>query len=152
MEFKGHGKGKTSDRSYRTISSCPFIAKAADKYIGWLEGNYWAAAQAKTKFQGKGLSHEHAVLLLTEAINFSISRAKLPVYCLYLDAKSAFDRALREILTRRMYLNGTAGHSLIYLDERLGNRVTFIEREKILIGLVHDQQGVKQGGPNNSGE
>ena len=150
--FKGHGKSKTSDRSYRTISSCPFIAKAADKYVGWLEEKNWVAAQAETQFQGKGLSHEHVALLLTKAINFSVSTAKLPVFCLYLDAKSAFDRALREILTRRMYLDGTAGHSLLYLDERLGNRVTYIEWEKILMGPVHDQQGVEQGGPNSSEE
>ena len=90
--FKGHGKSKTSDRSYRTISSCPFIAKAADKFIGGLEESNWDAAQAETQFQGKGLSHEHAALLLTEVINFSISTARLPVFCLYLDAKSAFER------------------------------------------------------------
>ena len=150
--FKGHGKCKTSDRSYRTISSCSFIAKAADKYIGWLEEDKWAAAQAETQFQGKGLSHEHAALLLTEAINFSVSTAKLPVFCLYLDAKSAFDRALREILIRRMYLDGTAGHSLLYLDKRLGNRVTFIDWEKTIMGQIHDEQGVEQGGPNSSEE
>ena len=74
------------------------------------------------------------------------------MFCLYLDAKSAFDRALREILTRRMYLDGTGGHSLLYLDERLGNRVTFIEWEKTLMGPIHDQQGVEQGGPNSSEE
>ena len=112
------GYGKTSDRSYKTSSSFPFIAKAA--------------------------------LLLTEAINFSINTSKL--YCLYLDAKSAFNRALREILRRRMYLDGTAGHSLLYLYERLANRVTFIEWEKTIKGRIHDQQGIEQGGPNSSEE
>ena len=110
------------DRSYRTISSCPFVAKCADKYIGGLEQENWSAAQAETQFQGRGLSHEHAALLLTESINFSVSVAKKPIFCLYLDAKSAFDRALREILTRRMFLDGTSGHSLLYLDER-GSRI-----------------------------
>ena len=28
--FKGHGKNKESDRSYRTISTCPLISKALD--------------------------------------------------------------------------------------------------------------------------
>ena len=31
--FKGHGKDKTSDRSYRTISTCPLVAKGLDLYV-----------------------------------------------------------------------------------------------------------------------
>ena len=31
--YKGHKKDKNSDRSYRTISTCPFIAKAIDLYL-----------------------------------------------------------------------------------------------------------------------
>ena len=31
--FKGHGKDKTCSRSYRTISSCPVVAKALDILI-----------------------------------------------------------------------------------------------------------------------
>ena len=31
--FKGHSKDKTSSRSYRTISTCPLVAKALDIYI-----------------------------------------------------------------------------------------------------------------------
>ena len=147
---KGHGKDKTSDRSYRTISSCPFISKCADKYVGSLESEHWEEAEAETQFQGKGRSHEHAALLLTEAINLTVTVSKKPVFCLYLDAKSAFDRALREILSRRMFLDGTSGHNLIFLDERLRNRVTFIEWEKTLMGPVQDQQGVEQGGTNSS--
>ena len=147
---KGHGKDKYSDRSYRTISSCPFIAKAADKYIGGLEEDSWSSAQAETQFQGKGLSHEHAALLLTESINLTISLTKLPVFALYLDARSAFDRALREILSRRMFLDGTSGHSLLYLEERLKNRKTFVEWDKTIMGPILDQQGVEQGGPNSS--
>ena len=147
---KGHGKDKHSDRSYRTISSCPFIAKCADKYIGWLAEDDWSSAQAETQFQGKGLSHEHAALLLTESINFSVNSNKLPTFCLLLDAKSAFDRALREILIRRTYLEGTTGHALLYLDKRLENRSTIIEWDKCHMGPIHDQQGVEQGGPNSS--
>ena len=37
IPHKGHGKDKHSNRSYRTISTCPFIAKCADKYVGSLE-------------------------------------------------------------------------------------------------------------------
>ena len=31
--YKGHSKEKTSDRSYRTISVCPLIAKGMDSYV-----------------------------------------------------------------------------------------------------------------------
>ena len=31
-----HGKDKESDCSYRTIYTCPFLAKALDKYVGSL--------------------------------------------------------------------------------------------------------------------
>ena len=32
--YKGHGKDKESDRSYRTISTCPLLAKCLDLYVG----------------------------------------------------------------------------------------------------------------------
>ena len=32
--YKGHGKDKESDRSYRTISTCPLLAKCLDIYVG----------------------------------------------------------------------------------------------------------------------
>ena len=147
---KGHGKDKSLDRSYRTISSCPFVAKCADKYIGGMSKDNWASVQAETQFQQRGLSHEHSAILLTESINFSLKVNKLPVFCLLLDAKSAFDRALREILTTRMFLDGTCGHSLIYLDKRLENRTTVVEWDKHLMGPVNDEQGVEQGNINSS--
>ena len=34
--YKGHKKDRESDRSYRTISTCPLIAKALDFYVGTL--------------------------------------------------------------------------------------------------------------------
>ena len=43
--YKGHGKNKNSDRSYRTISTCPLIAKALDTYVGQLHGAGWAEVQ-----------------------------------------------------------------------------------------------------------
>ena len=96
------------------------------------------------------MSQEHCALLLTGTINYSLKVNKLPVFCLLLDAKSAYDRALREILSRRMYLDGTDGHSLLYLDARLKHRSTIIEWDKHLMGPIYDQQGVQQGGPNSS--
>ena len=84
---KGHGKDRESDRSYRTISTCPFLAKALDKYIGGLYESGWAEAQADTQFQGTGSSHELAALLLTECTQFSLFSAKKPLFCIFLDAK-----------------------------------------------------------------
>ena len=37
--YKGHWKDKESDRSYRTISTCPILAKALDVYVGQLYGD-----------------------------------------------------------------------------------------------------------------
>ena len=94
--FKGHGKDKESDRSCRTISTCPLLAKALDSYIGELYSDGWANVQAETQFQGAGSSHELAGLLLTEVIQFSLYSLKLPLFLILLDAMSAFDLILRE--------------------------------------------------------
>ena len=61
--FKGHGKDKTSDRSYRTISTCPLVAKALDLYVRDLNLDKWNQDQAPTQFQGEGSSHELAAIL-----------------------------------------------------------------------------------------
>ena len=144
--FKGHGKDRTSERSYRTISTCPLVAKGLDLYIRELCLDEWHGQQAPTQFQGPGMSHEHAALLLTEVVQHSLNVSKLPVFALFLDAKSAFDRVLREILVRNMFLAGTNDHRLLYLDKRLGNRETYCEYNKQLMGPIHDTRGLEQGG------
>ena len=50
--YKGHGKDKESDRSYRTISTCPLLAKALDCYAGLLYSDGWAEVQPEVQFQG----------------------------------------------------------------------------------------------------
>ena len=92
--FKGHGKDKNSDRSYRTISVCPVVAKALDLYIRELNIDCWRANQADVQFQGEDSSHDLAALLLTECIKHSLFSSKEPMFALYLDAKSAFDCVL----------------------------------------------------------
>ena len=52
--WKGHGKDRESDRSYRTISTCPLVAKALGSYIGSLYSAGWADVQADTQFQASG--------------------------------------------------------------------------------------------------
>ena len=144
--FKGHGKDRESDRSYRTISTCPLIAKALDRYVGSLFESGWVSAQAETQFQGSGSSHELAALLLTETIQYSLYVDQQPVLVLLLDAQSAFDRILYETVIRAAYLAGSAGQGLIYLNNRLSNRKTCVEWEKTLMGPFQDELGVEQGG------
>ena len=149
---KGHGKAKNLDSSYRTISTCPLIAKVFDTYIGEIESTHWESVQAETQFQGKGLSHEHSALLLTEIIQYSLFEDKIPIFALFLDAKSAFDKALVEILCRRLYLDGTTGQNLSFIMRRLQNRITFCEWNNELMGPIIDELGLEQGGKLSSDE
>ena len=62
-----------------------------------------------------------------------------------LDAKSAFDKVVRECAIRNAYLAGTTGHGLLYINSRLENRKTIVEWDKVLMGPVDDTLGVEQG-------
>ena len=42
------------------------------------------------------------------------------------------------------------GHALLYAKQRLMNRKTFLDWDKTIMGPIHDQQGVEQGGVNSS--
>ena len=148
--FKGHNKDKTSDRSYRTISTCPVIAKALDLYIRGHNISAWNQHQAECQFQGEGSSHELAALLVTECIQHSLHHLKQPLFILYLDAKSAFDVVLKELLIKNLFFSGTKGHSLLYLNQRLDSRQTFIDWDGQIMGPVNDEHGLEQGGPNSS--
>ena len=116
---KGHCKDKSSSRSYRTISTCPLLSKALDLYIRDLYLECWNQEQADTQFQGEGRSHELAALLLSETIQVSLNFLSEPIFLLYLDAKSAFDKVLRQILIRNLYDSGVQGAATIFIDERL---------------------------------
>ena len=148
--FKGHGKDKQSARSYRTISTCPVIAKALDLYIRDLYISDWNKDQAECQFQGEGSSHELAAVLVTECIQHSLHHLKSPLYVLYLDAKSAFDVVMKELLIKNLYHSGTSGQALLYLNNRLGNRQTILDWDGQLMGPISDEQGLEQGGVNSS--
>ena len=146
---KAHGKPKSLSSSYRTISSCPFIAKALDIYLGELSQEDWSVAQAPTQFQGRGMSHKLASLLLTTAIQDSLNSSQ-PLFVLLLDAKSAFDLVLRQVLVRRLYLDTASDQRIRFWDLRLSNRTTFCQWEEQTMGPIHDELGLEQGGPNSS--
>ena len=143
--YKGHGKLKTSDRSYRTISTCSLLAKALDCYIHDLYIDSWSQQQAPTQYQGRGSSHELAALLLTEVIAAS-KKSKSPVYLLFLDAKSAFDKVVKQHLVRQLYFSGVEGDALRYFDNRLECRPTVLDWNSTLMGPINDQLGLEQGG------
>ena len=148
--YKGHKKEKTSERSYRTISSCPFLAKALDLYIRDLYHVQWDAVQASTQYQGSGSSHDLASLLVTEVIQYSLHVANQPVFLLVLDAQSAFDRCLRQILVCELFRAGMQDDALVMINNRLANRSTVYEWNKELIGPAPDITGFEQGGINSS--
>ena len=72
-------------------------------YVKHLYGNLWLTQQALTQYQGVGSSHELASVLLREVIQYSQSVLMQPLYLLALDAQSAFDRCLRQILITELY-------------------------------------------------
>ena len=96
------------------------------KSIGLLYPRAWNKAKSETQFLGPNLSHELGALLLTETIQHSIKENDQHVFCLFIDARSAFDLTIREIITRKLYFTGTTGHKLLFLDNRLKHRKTFI--------------------------
>ena len=148
--YKGHGKEKTSDRAYRTISTCPFLAKSLDLYLRDLYVHLWNDCQAETQYQGSGSSHELASLLITEVIQHSLYVAKKPVFLLALDAQSAFDRCLRQILCSELYRAQVPKAAIKYIDNRLASRKTVYEWDGVKMGPARDITGFEQGGINSS--
>ena len=143
--YKGHSKNRESDRSYRTISTCPLLAKCLDVYIGQRYFPLWKQAQAVTQFQGEGSSHELASLMLTESILYSVHTSKKPIFVLFLDAKFAFDVVVRQNVIVDAYKAGTRDQGLLYLNNRMENRRTFPQWETSLLGPINDKRGLEQG-------
>ena len=119
-----------------------------DSYVRLLNIKKWNSVKAPTQFQGEGSSHELAALLLTETIQYSLHVSKKPLYALYLDVRSAYDRMVRQLLIRNLFISGTDGQELVYINERQKNRQTFCEWDKNMMGPIHDNLGVEQGGIN----
>ena len=64
LEVRGGGR-VVQDYFYRTISTCPVLARALDLYIRDLHKDKWSICQATTQYQGEGSCHELAALLVT---------------------------------------------------------------------------------------
>ena len=67
-----------------------------------------------------------------------------------MDAKSAFDRVLPELLIRSMFIAGMDGNSTVFVKNRLTNRKTYLDWERNLMGPINDELGLEQGGSNSS--
>ena len=148
--YKGHKKERTLNSSYRTISTCPVLAKGLDMYVRELFIDKWNSQQADTQYQGEGSSHELASLLITETIQYSKFITKQPIFLLFLDAESAFDSVVIPYLVRNLYASGMEGHSVLFMENRLANRATFCEFDKVIAGPIYDEQGLEQGGVASS--
>ena len=147
--YKGHQKDKNSDRSYRTISTCPFAAKVLDLYMRDLYQDKWDTCTAPTQYQAPGSCHELASIMITEVVQYSLHIRDLPVYLLILDAQSAFDRCLKEILCTELFKSGMDGSALLLINNRLQNRTTVYQWDGEMLGPAKDMTGVEQGGINS---
>ena len=74
--------------------------------------------QHATQYQGTGSSHELGTLMVTEDIQQSKTQ-KLPLFLLFLDARSALDTVVTKFLVRYLYLTGVEGGKLLLLNNRL---------------------------------
>ena len=147
--YKGHNKNKNSDRSYRTISTCPLVAKALDLHVRDLYQAQWDICTAPTQYQTTGSSHDLASLMITEIVQYSLNILDQPLYLLVLDAQSAFDRCLREILCAELFKTGMTGSALLLVNTRLENRSTVYQWDGEMLGPARDLTGFEQGGLNS---
>ena len=150
LSYKGHSKERTLDSSYRTISTCPLVAKGLDILVRDHSIDKWISQQAATQYQGEGSTHELTSLLITELIQHFKFASRKSIFLLFLDAKSAFDTVLVPYLVRNLHQAGTDPLSLLYINNRLSNRVTYCEFNSELAGPIHDQHGLEQGGASSS--
>jgi hypothetical protein len=152
MLHKGHGKPRSSSRSWRCISTCPLLAKALDLKVADLHRENRSSASPPTQFMARGSSHELAALLLTETTLYANRTLAIPLYILLLDKQAAFDSVLKEhVITSAFSAASSHGdQSLLYMATRLSSRLTYVEQGKVIMGPIHDTAGVEQGGVSSS--
>ena len=69
---------------------------------------------------------------------------------LYLDAQSAFDVVLREILVKNLHMVQPLDQSLLFMNSRLSYRSTIVDTNGCLLGPILDERGLEQGGVASS--
>ena len=86
---------------------------------------------------------------MTELVQYSLNVSDQPVYLLVLDAQSAYDRCLRQILCTELFKAGVTGSALLLLNNRLENRSTVYQWDGEMLGPARDTTGFEQGGINS---
>ena len=87
---------------------------------------------------------------MTEVVQYSLNVNNRPVYLLVLDAQSAYDRCLRQILCTELFMSGMNGKALLLLDNRLKSRATVYQWQDQTLGPATDNTGFEQGGINSA--
>ena len=67
-----------------------------------------------------------------------------------MDAFSAFNIVLAELLVRTFYLAGMDGNSTNYINNRLTSRLTYLDWDRNIMGPIRDELWLEQGGSNSS--
>ena len=82
-------------------------------------------------------------------IQYSLYIKDQPIYLLVLDAQSAYDRCLRQVLCTELFITGVSGSALLLLSNRLENRSTVYQWDGQMLGPARDDTGFEQGGINS---
>ena len=72
------------------------------------------------------------------------------MFVLYLDANSAYDLVVRQLLINNLYHYGIQDQGLILIDQGLKQRKAICEWNGQVMGPILDKRGVEQGGKNSS--
>ena len=88
---------------------------------------------------------------LLHSICYATLTLGIALWVLLLDKQSAFDSVLKEHILAEAYTAAGyhADQSLLYMANRLATRRTFLQFSSNLMGPIHDQRGVEQGGVNS---
>ena len=145
---KGNGKPKNKANSWCCISSCPLFAKAMDSYIFSLHKAQWNAVSAPTQFMVDGSCHDLCSLLLTEMIIDSVKNKKKPIIISFVDTRAAFDSSRKEHIINEVFManDSLPAQSILYIAKRLSSRLTYLNFNNVIMGPIHDERGVEQGG------
>ena len=81
---------------------------------------------------------------MTEVIQYSLHVSNKPVFILALDAQSAFDRCLRQVLCGEMFKAGVSRSAMMFMDTRLSNRKTVYEWDGEKMGPPRMGQGLNK--------
>ena len=143
--YKNKGDGKDS-KNYRGITVLPILLKVIEFILR--EDLKEVALPVQSQLQ-RGFTENSSPLnaaFLVEEFYRESKNLNKPVYIAFLDAKSAFDVVVREILMRKVYLYGISPASWQLIDDLHLNSYSTINWNGEASEKFEVIQGVKQGG------